>query len=91
MKPIMGVPVYQEKDYEKLKEIFQLPSSYEQWLKGTERGIKELSDRGYVVERVNIDIDVFSLWCKDRGLDVNKNALKSFVHWFIYEKHHGQR
>ena len=42
MKPIMGFPVYQEKDYEKLKEIFQLPSSYEQWLKGTERGIKEL-------------------------------------------------
>ena len=72
-------------DFEKIKIIsidtHNLDDSFEQWLKSAETGIKELSERGYIVRKINVNPDELFIWCRDKGLKINAKARSDFAVW----------
>ena len=92
-EPILVVPVvwYREEDYEKIKSIsddaYALPAAYGKWLANAEYGLQDFTTKGYTVEKVYLDPDIFLAWCRERGLNINAEARIQFAGEFIARKY----
>jgi hypothetical protein len=79
----VGVTWFREEDYPALLEIFEdadkMLRTWKEWLKRAERMEKLAKAQGYNTERIYIDPDDFSNWCRREGLHVNGESCQKFV------------
>lgn len=77
------IPIYNEDQYEKLLVIIEdrshLPNSYADWRKATDALMYELSDGGFGVFPVDVDLDEVVGWCAANRLKINHSNLIEFV------------
>jgi len=89
-----GIAWYKKENYERLKELFVdshlLPDTLDEWLNKAQNLIDQLRITGRIVEKVDIDPDVFPEWCRGRGLDINARARADFADEFIARKYINQ-
>ena len=80
----LGIPWYRREDWDALLALFVdaerlLPATYDKWLRRAEQAEKEFKRQGTIAERVYIDPIEFSLWCVDRGTDLDAAARMNFA------------
>jgi hypothetical protein len=79
----LGMPWYRREDWNVLLALFvdreKLPATYGKWLRRAVRAEKEFNRQGATAERVYLDPIKFSLWCVDRGTDLDAAARMSFA------------
>lgn len=67
-----GIAWFLEKDWPRIRTLMtdshKLPDTYPDWLRRAEMGEQQLLRSGLTVERVIIDPDEFSRWCKEHGV-----------------------
>lgn len=93
IKEIVFVWYETVEDFEKVKSIsadaHNLDNSFEQWLKSAETGVKEMSKRGHIVKRININPDELLAWSKKRGLEINGKTRNNFASWVHMQRGKG--
>jgi len=79
----IGIPWYRREDWDALRALFvdaaKLPATYEKWLRKAEHAEKQFKRQGAITERINLDPVEFSLWCVDRGTDLDAAARMNFA------------
>jgi hypothetical protein len=90
----IGIPWYQREDWDALRALFidaaKLPATYDQWLRKAEHAEKQFKRQDSVTERVYIDPIEFSLWCVDRGTDLDAAARMNFAAEAVARKYRNQ-
>jgi hypothetical protein len=85
-----GMSWYRAEDYGRILAIMEdadeLPSTYDQWRRGAERGERELKGRGHVVIRAMIDPEEFPAWCRKKGLKLDAHGRTTFASWVAYHQ-----
>lgn len=56
-----------------------LPTTYEKWLYRAEKAAKRLTQQGWEIIRVYVDLDEFSAWCRLKRLDINSDARTEYA------------
>jgi hypothetical protein len=81
--PAIGIAWYRAEDYRQILEVMAdkaiLPSTYRQWRKEAELRESDLKRLGNIVIRVIVDPEIFPIWCRARGLNVDESARTAFV------------
>ena len=90
----LGMPWYRREDWDALVVLFsdlaKLPATYDKWLRRAEQAEKEFKRQGTIAERVYIDPIEFSLWCVDRGTDLDAAARMNFADEAVARKYRNQ-
>jgi hypothetical protein len=91
----VGIPWYRREDWDALLALFVdaerlLPATYNKWLRRAEQAEKEFKRQGTIAERVYIDPIEFSLWCVDRGTDLDAAARMNFAAEAVDRKYRDQ-
>jgi hypothetical protein len=78
-----GMAWYRREDYPRILKIMadKLPATYDEWLRGAERGERELKSKGHIIVRAMIDPETFPFWCHTRGLKLDSQARTTFSAW----------
>lgn len=75
---IFGMPWYRREDYPRLLEIVADPeklcATYDEWFAIAEPMVRWFEAQGLLVERVEINPDLFRHWCRNRDLAPNGRA-----------------
>ena len=90
----LGMPWYRREDWDALVVLFsdlaKLPATYNKWLRRAEQAERELKRQGTITERVYLDPIEFSLWCVDRGTDLDAAARMNFAAEAVARKYRDQ-
>jgi hypothetical protein len=90
----IGIPWYRQEDWDALRALFidaaKLPATYDKWLRKAEHAEKQFKRHGAITERVNLDPIEFSLWCVDRGTDLDAAARMNFAAEAVDRKYRDQ-
>ena len=77
-KGFLAFAWYRREDYPRIREMMEdghlLPTSYDKWLKGAEKGFQSMKDRGFITIKAEIEPGAFLDWCKGKGLHLNADA-----------------
>lgn len=66
---------YHENQWERWLSLDPLMCpTYSDWLGGAEQDLKKWQEKGLVVHRVYLDVDMLEAWAKARGLAVDGHA-----------------
>ena len=69
-----------KEDWPRWQKIVPELPAYEQWLTKAEGTIKALTDRGQPFDKVGVDPDAFSLWCRLKERDASmRTALTAYA------------
>lgn len=73
---------YKEEQYEDFRtqceDGGQLPASYNDWLVKAREGFEKLTEQGYCVIRIMMDMDEFKAWCQANGHKLDKQGRAAF-------------
>jgi hypothetical protein len=87
----VGMVWYRQADYPRILQIMadadKLPTTWEKWSERAEQGFRLNTEKGFLVEKVYLDPDEFSGWCKARGLDIDAKARTRFANEAVYAKY----
>jgi hypothetical protein len=87
-------PWYRREDWDALRALFidaaKLPATYDQWLRKAEHAEKQFKRQGSLTGRVYLDPIEFSLWCVDRGTDLDAAARMNFASEAVARKYRNQ-
>jgi hypothetical protein len=90
----IGIPWYRREDWDALLALVidaaKLPATYDKWLRKAEHAEKQFKRHGAITERVNLDPIEFSLWCVDRGTDLDAAARMNFAAEAVDRKYRNQ-
>jgi hypothetical protein len=90
----IGIPWYRQEDWDALRAIFidaaKLPATYDKWLRKAEHAEKQFKRQGSLTDRVYLDPIEFSLWCVDRGTDLDAVARMNFAAEAVDRKYRNQ-
>ena len=79
----IGVAWYRREQWERLLEISsdreELEDTYDEWLAMAERRMKELARHGYMLRKVDIDVEELVSWCNSQNRPVDGTARTEFV------------
>jgi hypothetical protein len=87
----VGLAWFRKEDYPALMRIFEdadkFAPTWEQWIKRAEKAEQKLKDEGHLTERVYIDPDGFSEWCRKENLGIGPEARRKFAASVVAEKY----
>jgi hypothetical protein len=90
----IGIPWYRREDWDALLALVidaaKLPATYDKWLRKAEHAEKQFKRQGTIAERVYLDPIEFSLWCVDRGTDLDAAARMNFAAEAVDPKYRNQ-
>jgi CheY-like chemotaxis protein len=91
----LGIPWYRREDWHALLALLVdakrlLPATYDKWLRRAEQTEKKFKRQGTIAERVYIDPIEFSLWCVDRGTDLDAAVRMDFAAEAVTRKYRSQ-
>lgn len=79
----VGLPWCREEDYAAFLAICEdansLPSTWEKFIKASEKAEQAWKAQGYIVERAYIDPETFPDWCRTHGVGVNSQGRMRFA------------
>ena len=79
----VGIAWYRAQDYGQIRRIMAdaagFPATYREWREASERLESDLKRRGHVVLRAIVDPEIFPVWCKARGLNIDGEARTRFA------------
>ena len=88
---VIGMVWYRQEEYARFRKLFsdgrKLPPTHKQWLKQANKTFEEFAVRGYLVEKVYLDLDTFPDWCRRRGLDIDAKARTRFANEAVARKY----
>jgi hypothetical protein len=58
-------------------EVLEL--TYAEWLASATEKMKELQDKGIVIQKVDVDIRALVQWCQQEGIPVDGHARASYA------------
>jgi hypothetical protein len=56
----------------------ELPPSYDDWLRDAQGGLVAFTEAGYNVQRVDVDVEQWTLWCRRHRRRLDAAALMHF-------------
>jgi len=59
--------------------VNDLEQTYDEWLLKTEIALADLRERGFFVQKIEIDIEEFVKWCKSRQLPIDGAARSAYA------------
>ena len=60
-------------------DVDDLEQTYDEWLLKTEIALADLRERGFFVQKIEIDIEEFVKWCKSRQLPIDDAARSAYA------------
>jgi hypothetical protein len=88
---VFGVAWYDRDQWQSLRQIAtdpeRLEASYEDWVAMAERVIHDMEASGMLIERVPVDAERLTAWCKDEGRPVDSAARAAYVAVEIRRRH----
>lgn len=82
---------YRREDYARIRRIMvdghKLPATFDAWLKGAQKGIEHLDQKGIVTVKAYLDPTEFAGWCAERGLNLDANARMQYATWVALQAH----
>jgi hypothetical protein len=64
----------------------ELDDTYEQWEHSALKAMRALEARGYMAERIFVDVQALCKWCQERNLPVNGAARSEYVATLLRQK-----
>ncbi len=78
-----GVAWYRQEEYTLLRALASdaedMAETYEQWLAGVTKLMRELREQGVNARRVDVDVRELAAWCEGRGRPLDGAARSEFV------------
>ncbi len=78
-----GVAWYRREQWDRLLEIstdsHELESTFFEWVKQANEGLKDLERAGLSVEKVDVDVEELLKWCHSNNRPVNSEARSKYV------------
>jgi hypothetical protein len=94
---IEAEPWYRREDYPRILSIMEdavvaadLPPIYDEWVTIAERQEGDLKAKGLKAERVVIDPDEFTSYCREKHLKFDELARADFVLWKAFQREIGK-
>jgi hypothetical protein len=88
---VVGIGWYRREQWALLKaesaDAAALEDTYEEWLQGAERIVRDLASHGVTAERVDIDVTSLVAWCHEHGRRVDGAARADFVTRQLRDEH----
>ncbi len=82
-KRFTGVAWVNQPDWFTLRSLFldpnALPETFERWREKTMSEIRDLEDRGFIVQKIPILPEDYVHWCRFRGLRPSCSSMRLFV------------
>ena len=79
----MGVAWYRPEQWERLLEISsdyqELEDTFEEWKVMAEKNLRKLSQHGYVIRKVDIDVEELLSWCNLNHRPVDGDSRTEFT------------
>lgn len=79
----LGVAWYRPEQWDRLLEVSvdrnHLEPTHGEWKKHAEKLVKRMRREGYVVRRVDVDVEELLGYCKERGVAVDAKARADFA------------
>jgi hypothetical protein len=83
IKTVMGAAWYRRDQWDRLLEISsdrdELEDTYEEWQLMAEDNLRKLSQHGYAIRKVDIDVEEPLSWCKLNHRSVDGDARSEFA------------
>jgi hypothetical protein len=80
---VVGLAWYRPDQWQRVREISadedNLHDSYLEWLQSAEARFQELRSSGLRVEKVDVHSEALTLWCNERGLEINGEARSRYA------------
>ncbi len=82
-KPVVGVGWYKEDQWDLLRENSEdrdeLEDTYSEWVAHASDSVKQISKFGYVVEKIDIDVNELIEWCNKEKCVMNGESRSLFI------------
>ena len=79
----IGVAWYRREQWDRLLEISsdrdELEDTYDEWVAMAEKRVKELGQHGYMLRKVDVDVEELVSWCNSLNRPVDGTARTEFV------------
>ena len=80
---VVGIAWYRPEQWQRLREISvdreDLEDTYREWVRNTERAIRELNRNGLQCVKVAVEVKELLNWCQNLNIPVNGEARSRFV------------
>lgn len=80
---LIGIPWYRPERYDsaraRMADRDSLPETYDVWLERAEQREQETRSAGHSVRRVNVDDDLFVIFCRERDILLDRKARSDFA------------
>ncbi len=82
-KLIIGVGWYNKEQWDLLRknseDVNELESTYYEWVANANDTIKKFSISGYVIKKIEIDVNELIDWCKKEKYSLNGESRSKFI------------
>lgn len=79
----IGVAWYKPEQWDLLKAVSEdrdeLENTYTEWLEYAEKALREFRLKGIYLDKVEVDVEELSVWCKEKKVPVNGDSRVDFV------------
>ena len=79
----IGVAWYRREQWDRLLEISsdrdELEDTYDEWQAMAEENLRKLAQHGYVLHKVDIDVEELLRWCNSQNRSVDGGARSEFT------------
>ena len=80
---VVGIAWYRPEQWQRLREISvdqeDLEDAYREWVRNTERAIRELNRNGLQCAKVAVEVEELLQWCQSQNIPVNGEARSRYV------------
>jgi hypothetical protein len=88
---VVALAWFRREDYPRLLTIFEdaheMHDTWEEWKKSAKEVEERLKTEGFVVERVSLDPDALSDWCRKEGVSITGKARSRFAAQMADKRH----
>lgn len=88
----VGVAWYRPEQWQRLREISVdkdgLEETYQEWVEGAEKAIRELRRQGVQPEKVDVNVEELLRWCQTQNIPVNGESRSDYVAVKMQSKRH---
>jgi hypothetical protein len=90
---VVGIAWCRKEDYDAFCAIFEdahdLPGTWHEFAKRLEKSEEHYRANGHIIERVDINPQIFPDWCIRKGYRVNAHARAQFAYEIAVARHSG--
>lgn len=86
---VTGIPWYRPEQWARMRQVAadadKLEKTFEAWKKVATKTIRDLSEQGFRVHKIELDRDEFITWCKRNNKEADGPARARFVAEKLHE------